>query len=114
MVMAVVKNNLVENVIIIHESEIESMAKTLDAELIEASQYGLAIGDLRTPNGWTRNIKGEQTLLKPQDIDEFSNYLAAVKHASNLEWELEINTLKTYSEITQILTGEVKENEILE
>lgn len=113
MIMAVVKNNMVQNVIVINQAEVESMAKALDAELIDASQYGLAIGDLKTDKGWTRNRNGEQYILKPQNVEEFVNYRAAMNRVSQLEFEVEISSLKTYNEMTSILTGEVEKDELL-
>ena len=60
---AVVKNNIVENVIVSKEENKEEMETLLGAILIDASIYNLQIGDMKVNDNWTRNDEGEQVIL---------------------------------------------------
>ena len=60
---AVVKNNIVENVIVANEENKEEMETLLSATLIDASVYNLQIGDMKVNDNWTRNDEGEQVIL---------------------------------------------------
>lgn len=60
---AVVKNNIVENVIVAKEENKEEMETLLGATLIDASIYNLQIGDMKVNDNWTRNDEGEQVIL---------------------------------------------------
>ena len=60
---AVVKNNIVENVIVAKEENKEEMETLLGATLIDASAYNLQIGDMKVNDNWTRNDEGEQVIL---------------------------------------------------
>ena len=60
---AVVKNNIVENVIVAKEENKEEMETLLGATLIDASVYNLQIGDMKVNDNWTRNDEGEQVIL---------------------------------------------------
>ena len=60
---AVVKNNIVENVIVAKEENKEEMETLLNATLIDASVYNLQIGDMKVNDNWTRNDEGEQVIL---------------------------------------------------
>ena len=60
---AVVKNNIVENVIVAKEENKEEMETLLGAILIDASIYNLQIGDMKVNDNWTRNDEGEQVIL---------------------------------------------------
>ena len=60
---AVVKNNIVENIIVAKEENKEEMEISLGAILIDASVYNLQIGDMKVNDNWTRNDKGEQVIL---------------------------------------------------
>lgn len=60
---AVVKNNVVENVIVAKEENKEEMETLLGAILIDASVYNLQIGDMKVNDNWTRNDEGEQVIL---------------------------------------------------
>ena len=61
---AVVENNFVTNVIIIEPEQVEEMAVGLNAELVDAEPFRLAIGDYRRGGKtWTRNVDGEQVVL---------------------------------------------------
>ncbi len=63
MKFAVVKSDMVENVIVADESQKEELEVALGAELVDAQPYGLQIGDLRVDGRWTRNVGGEQVVL---------------------------------------------------
>lgn len=60
---AVVKGDMVENVIVADEAQKEELEESLQAELVDAQPYGLQIGDLRVGGKWTRNQDGEQIML---------------------------------------------------
>lgn len=63
MKFAVVKENVVQNVIVADEAQKEELQQALCAELVDASPCRLAIGDLRVGGNWTRNVDGEQVIL---------------------------------------------------
>ena len=65
MVGAIVKNDIVQTLIVIRPEQVGEMQLALDAEIVDARPYGLAVGDLRTAAGWTRNVGGEQVVLQP-------------------------------------------------
>ena len=60
---AVVKNNIVENIIVAKEENKEEMEISLGAILVDASIYNLQIGDMKVNDNWTRNDEGEQVIL---------------------------------------------------
>ena len=60
---AVVKSDMVENVLVASPEQKEELAQTLGAELVDATPYGLQIGDMRVGANWTRNDEGEQVIL---------------------------------------------------
>ena len=60
---AVVKNNIVENIIVAKEENKEEMEISLGAILVDASVYNLQIGDMKVNDNWTRNDEGEQVIL---------------------------------------------------
>lgn len=60
---AVVKDDMVENVIVADEAQKEELETALCAELVDAQPLGLQIGDLRVVGKWTRNQDGEQIML---------------------------------------------------
>lgn len=60
---AVVKNNIVENIIVAKEENKEEMETLLGATLVDASVYNLQIGDMKVNDNWTRNDEGEQVIL---------------------------------------------------
>ena len=60
---AVVKSDMVENVLVASPEQKEELAQTLGAELVDAAPYGLQIGDMRVGANWTRNDEGEQVIL---------------------------------------------------
>lgn len=85
MVGAVVINDMVENLIILNESQIAEMEAALSCEIVKASTYGLTIGDLRTSRGWTRNVNGEQVVLEELTEERKDGYDLAVQRAEAAE-----------------------------
>ena len=60
---AVVKSDMVENVLVASQEQKEELEQALSAELVDATPYGLQIGDMRVNGAWTRNDEGEQVIL---------------------------------------------------
>lgn len=77
---AVVKDNFVTNVLIADAAQKEELEASLNAELVDASQFGLQIGDMRVGTNWTRNQDGEQIIL-----DENATYDELVAKIAELE-----------------------------
>lgn len=77
---AVVKSDMVENVLVASPEQKEELAQTLGAELVDATPYGLQIGDMRAGTNWTRNQDGEQITL-----DENATYDELVAKIAELE-----------------------------
>lgn len=77
---AVVKDNFVTNVLVADAAQKEELEASLNAELVDASQFGLQIGDMRVGDKWTRNQDGEQIVL-----DENATYDELVAKIAELE-----------------------------
>lgn len=77
---AVVKSNMVENVLVASPEQKEELEQALGAELVDASPYGLQIGDMLVNGAWTRNQDGEQITL-----DENATYDELVAKIAELE-----------------------------
>ena len=60
---AVVKDNFVTNVLVADAAQKDELEASLNAELVDASQFGLQIGDMRVGANWPRNDEGEQVIL---------------------------------------------------
>ena len=60
---AVVKDDFVTNVLVADAAQKDELEASLNAELVDASQFGLQIGDMRVGANWTRNQDGEQIVL---------------------------------------------------
>lgn len=102
MIGAVIIEDIVDNIIILDESQIEELSGALNAEIIDARPYGLAIGDLRTDAGWTRNAGGEQIILPLLEQEQYDSYTIACERADQAE---EI----AMSEAVAILEGAITE-----
>ncbi len=76
---AVVKDDMVENVIVADEAQKEELEAALCAELVDAQPLGLQIGDLRVGGKWTRNQDGEQIMLTEKPT--YDELLARVEDA---------------------------------
>ena len=77
---AVVKDNFVTNVLVADAAQKNDLESLLNAELVDASQFGLQIGDMRVGDNWTRNQNGEQIIL-----DENATYDELVAKIAELE-----------------------------
>ena len=77
---AVVKDNFVTNVLVADAAQKNELESSLNAELVDASQFGLQIGDMRVGDNWTRNQNGEQIIL-----DENATYDEWVAKIAELE-----------------------------
>ena len=77
---AVVKSDMVENVLVASPEQKEELEQALSAELVDAAPYGLQIGDMRVGANWTRNQDGEQITL-----DENATYDELVAHIAEFE-----------------------------
>ena len=77
---AVVKSDMVENVLVASPEQKEELEQALSAELVDATPYGLQIGDMRVGANWTRNQDGEQITL-----DENATYDELVAKIAELE-----------------------------
>lgn len=106
MVGAVVKNNIVQTLVIINPEQVDGMQTALGAEIVDARPYGLTIGDLRTANGWTRNAGGEQMILPLLEPDAYDSYTIAEERAAAAEARLDSVAEATAAEALAILHGE--------
>ena len=77
---AVVNSDMVENVLVADAAQKDELEASLNAELVDASQFGLQIGDMRVNGAWTRNQDGEQITL-----DENATYDELVANIAELE-----------------------------
>ena len=77
---AVVKSDMVENVLVADAAQKDELEASLNAELVDAAPYGLQIGDMRVNGAWTRNQDGEQITL-----DENATYDELVAKIAELE-----------------------------
>ena len=116
MIGAIVKNDIVESLLIINIGEVAELSEALDCEIVDARPYGLCPGDLRTPSGWTRNAGGEQIVLPLLDQEQYDSYSITAEKNIQLEEEnaMLISQQTTIAEATAdealaILSGEVEE-----
>ena len=77
---AVVKSDMVENVLVASPEQKDELEASLNAELVDAAPYDLQIGDMRVNGAWTRNQDGEQITL-----DENATYDELVAKIAELE-----------------------------
>ena len=81
---AVVKDNFVTNVLVADAAQKNELESSLNAELVDASQFGLQIGDMRVGTNWTRNQDGEQiTLNENATYDELVAKIAELEALLN-------------------------------
>lgn len=79
---AVVKDDFVINVLVAEPEQKTELETSLDAELVDASTFGLQIGDMKVNDHWTRNQDGEQiTLNQNATYDELVAYIAELEAA---------------------------------
>lgn len=113
MIGAIVKNDIVENLIVVNESQVETISKALNCEIVDARPYGLAPGDLRTAAGWTRNADGEQMVLPLLEGESYDSYSVIARKNVELEQIVQeaesIGAEMAVEEALAILRGEVEE-----
>ena len=81
---AVVKDNFVTNVLVADVAQKDELETALNAELVDATPYGLQIGDMRVGANWTRNQDGEQIMLdKNATYDELVAKIAELEALLN-------------------------------
>lgn len=112
MIGAIIRNDMVENLIVINREQISEMSASLNCEIVDAAPYGLTIGDLRTSSGWTRNAGGEQIILPLLEQESYDSYTIVAN--KNIELQEQINSLNeelptaVSNEVLGILSGEVE------
>lgn len=108
MIGAIVRNDIVENLIVINEEQISEMSTSLNCEIVNAAPYGLTVGDLRTSAGWTRNAGGEQMILPLLEQESYDSYTIVAN--KNVELQNQIDGLPSAvsNEILGVLSGEVE------
>lgn len=113
MVGAVIINDIVQTLIVINPEQVEEMQLALNAEIVDARPYGLAVGDLRTAAGWTRNAGGEQIVLPLLEPEQYDSYSVAMTRVAEMEQAQEdiaqAAADEAAAEAIAILTGEVEE-----
>lgn len=112
MIGAIVIEDIVQNVIVLNEAQIPEMEAALGCEIVDARPYGLAIGDLRTAAGWTRNAGGEQMILPLLEQEQYDSYTVAMNKVSEMEQQqeavAEAAAYEATAEALAILSGEVE------
>lgn len=108
MIGAIIRNDIVENLIVINEEQISEMSTALNCEIVDAAPYGLTVGDLRTAAGWTRNAGGEQMILPLLEQESYDSYTIVAN--KNVELQNQIDELPSAvsNEILGVLSGEVE------
>ena len=108
MIGAIIRNDIVENLIVINEEQISEMSTSLNCEIVDAAPYGLTVGDLRTAAGWTRNAGGEQMILPLLEQESYDSYTIVAN--KNIELQNQIDELPSAvsNEILGVLSGEVE------
>lgn len=112
MIGAIVRNDMVENLIVINKEQVSEMSASLNCEIVDAAPYGLTVGDLRTNAGWTRNAGGEQMILPLLEQESYDSYTVVAN--KNVELQNRINMLNEElpsaisNEILGVLSGEVE------
>lgn len=109
MIGAIIQEDIVQNVIVIDPAKVDSLAQTLRCEIVDAAPYGLQVGDLRTPDGWTRNAGGEQMILPLLDVQQYDSYTLQQKRIVKLEEQAATASEAAADEALAILRGEVTE-----
>ena len=109
MIGAIVKDNIVQNLIVLDEAQKAELEAALGCEIVDARPYGLIAGDLRTAAGWTRNAGGEQMALPLLDQEQYDSYTLTAKKAAEAEAALETAGEAATAEALNILRGDVSE-----
>ena len=106
MIGAIIRDDMVENLIVLNEAQVEELSAALSCEIVDARPYGLTVGDLRTAAGWTRNADGEQIVLELLEQESYDGYTLAMQRALQAEAEVEKATDAGAMELLDIITGE--------
>ena len=114
MIGAIVKDNIVQNLIVIREAQIPEMEKALGCEIVNGKYYGLQVGDLRTANGWTRNAGGEQMILQPTAKEDYNTYSVQTRQIIALEEAQPAIREEGVQDAIDILTGVAEAQEVVE
>ena len=87
---AVIKENLVTNLIVAAEGQQAELETALSARLEDAAGFGLTMGDLWIPERgvWARNQDGEQVVLEPLTPEEKTKYQALSDELEGLKDDL--------------------------
>lgn len=87
---AVIKDNLVTNLIVADAGQQTELETALGARLEDAAGYGLTMGDLWIPERgvWTQNENGEQVVLQALTPEEKTKYQALSDELEGLKSEL--------------------------
>lgn len=109
MIGAIVRDNFVENLIVLNEAQVEELSVALNCEIVDARPHGLNVGDLRTGAGWTRNAGGEQMILPLLEPEAYDSYSVAAARVVELEEAQDGIAEAAVDEAIAILTGEVEE-----
>lgn len=112
MIGAIVKENIVQNLIVLNEAQVAEMSTALACEIVDAAPYGLNVGDLRTAAGWTRNAGGQQMVLPLLEQETYDSYSVAAARVVELEEAREsiaaMAADEAAAEALAILNGEVE------
>ena len=109
MIGAIIRDEVVANLIVLQDDQIEEMSEALGCEIVDARPYGLAIGDLRTAQGWTRNAGGEQMVLPLLEQETYDSYTVMAERAAQAESQAMYAAEDATYEALGILVGEVEE-----
>nr|DAI42789.1 MAG TPA: hypothetical protein [Caudoviricetes sp.] len=87
---AVIKDNLVTNLIVAAAGQQAELETALGARLEDAAGFGLTMGDLWIPERgvWARNQDGEQVVLEPLTPEEKTKYQALSDELEGLKDDL--------------------------
>lgn len=87
---AVIKDDLVTNLIVADAGQQAELETALGARLEDAAGYGLTMGDLWIPERgvWTRNRDGEQVVLEALTPEEKTKYQAISDELEGLKDDL--------------------------
>lgn len=108
MIGAIVKDDIVQNIIVINSAQVPEMEAALNCEIVDARPWGLTAGDLRTPRGWTRNAGGEQMVLPLLEQEQYDSYTVMAKRATAAEDAAQSAAENATDAAIAILTGEVE------
>lgn len=96
MIGAVLIDNIVQNVIVMDESQIEEMSNALGAEIVDARPYGIGIGDVRQGDGsernpytWVRNAGGDNLILQPMEEEHYDSWAVLMRRTLEAEAALD-------------------------